>query len=188
MKLFAATGFALLLGSLPVAAQRADSNQGKTILVSSIAPSGACPIGMRVRQVMSTGMLAVKDGGAADRAGTESLASRLRLNLGAWHPAEILSGQIKEATVTVHGLNGKPGMAPMVTSGESSAEITRTVHVTFTPDDDKSFRAELVLPRLIAANRVDLKSVTYADGSTWKLTGREGCHAATDPLMLIAAQ
>jgi hypothetical protein len=41
------------------------------------------------------------------------------------------------------------------------------------------------LPGFASASRVDLDSVTYSDGTVWKLAGNEMCHVAPDPMMLI---
>jgi hypothetical protein len=60
--------------------------------------------------------------------------------------------------------------------------------VSFAADVDDSFFSEIVLPGFVSPRLVELQSVTYADGSTWKLTGHEGCRAAPDPLVLIAGQ
>ena len=41
------------------------------------------------------------------------------------------------------------------------------------------------LPGFVSADRIDLQSITYEDGSTWKLAGKESCRVAPDPIMLV---
>jgi hypothetical protein len=174
---------ALLFGSLSLSAQNADQTQMGLTVVQVIPGSPSCPIGMHVRQGIGSPLLAVKDGHT-----TKVFAARLRMNLDTIQPGESSAKQITAATVTVHGLNGKPRTLLVGKAPNHSAEVTKTMAVTLAPDNDKSFWTDLVLPGFTSANMVDLESVTYADGSTWKLTDHDGwCHAAPDPIMLIGA-
>jgi hypothetical protein len=73
---------------------------------------------------------------------------------------------------------------------KGASEISKTLNVTFAPEDEKSVSAELVLPGFSSVTFVQLKSVTYQDGSAWKVDGQaeQACRVAPDPLMLIANQ
>lgn len=179
MKSAAVAAFALLAGSLSLIAQRPVPSVMKLDTVRPVETSSACPIGMRVLQGAGNSMVEVKDGKRVET----SVGSRLRLNL---TNSPQRRGRITAATLTVHGLNGKPGMAPLLATHDGSGEVTKTVNATFTREDDESFSADLVLPGVIAPSRVELESVTYADGSTWRLAGHEGCQSAPDLLMLVA--
>jgi hypothetical protein len=153
---------------------------GQNSVLDSRAVLPSCPISMRVRQGIGNGVLVVKGGKRLDTVG-----SRLRLNLA---PSQDRPGTVIAATVIVHGFNGKPGVFPLVATRDHASEITKTLAVSLTADDDNSFWSELLLPGLTGPNRVDLQSVTYVDGSIWKVALTDACHVAPDPFMLVAAQ
>ena len=48
--------------------------------------------------------------------------------------------------------------------------------------------ADLVLPGFSSVTFVQLKSITYKDGSSWKVDGQaeQACRVTPDPVMLIA--
>ena len=171
----------VLLGSLSMVAQNGYQSQMPLTVLQGLPISSPCPVGMHVRQGMGGQMWAVQDGQRS-----KVFASRLRLNLAATQSANADPKQITGATITVHGLNGKGGVVLIGAGKDRSAEVTKTMDVWFAPDDDKSVWTDLVLPGITSATMVVLDSVTYADGSTWKLAGHEGCHAVPDPMMPIA--
>jgi len=41
------------------------------------------------------------------------------------------------------------------------------------------------VPGLSAVSMIDLNSVTYSDGSTWKLAAGSVCSSRIDPMMLV---
>ena len=179
MKIFTLAGLSILLISLSSTAQTPKQSPVKPILILQSPESSSCPISMRVRHGRGDGLIQVGDGKRADVPG-----SRLRLDLAAAGHASAIT----QATVTVHGLNGKVSAVPLVPARDQSAEVSRTITVSFAADVDDSFFSEIVLPGFVSPRLVELQSVTYADGSSWKLTGHEGCRAAPDPLVLIAGQ
>ena len=185
MKIATLVGLLLLQGALSAVAQSpSPAPMSVTVQTGLVVAPGMtpCPIGMHVRQGVGSQMLEAKDGQR-----TRVFAARLRLNLWAPQSAKASPAQITGATVTVHGSNGKAGMVLALSNNDRPAEITRTMDVKLGLDDDKTFFAELVLPGMTAATRVDLRSITYADGSTWKVTGHpEFCQATPDPIMLIS--
>jgi|ERR1035437_3368363 hypothetical protein len=183
MRFTAVVGLTFLLGSLPLAAQNVDQSPSKLTIVQIAPPSiNPCPVGMRVRQGIGSQLMAVKDGHR-----TRVFASRLHVNLSTPDSSKDSPSQILSATVTVHGLNGKARMLLVGAGPDRAAEVTRTMNVAFAPDNDKSYWSELVLPGFTSTTMVDLRSITYADGSTWKATAHLGlCHATPDPIMLIS--
>lgn len=142
-----------------------------------------CPIDMRVHQRMGGDMVAVDANGVKRHV----FAQRLRLFLNDLRPVEA-DRKIVSATVTVHGSGGKARVAPVgadsiVTVGPGS--IQRTLTVGLTSWGEPGVSGDFGLPGFTSASRVDLESVTYSDGSVWKLSGNETCRVAPDPMMLI---
>ena len=146
---------------------------------------GMCPVRMRALQGTGQGLLAVRD-----TPRVEGPSQTIHLIL-----VNPQSKKYAGAKVAIRGLapKGKIVNAAPGSTGPSSAgpaEIIKTLDVTFSPEDDKSVVADLVLPGFSAVTFVQLKSVTYQDGSSWKLDEQVAgmCRVAPDPLMLIANQ
>lgn len=191
MRSAAIFGLAVLLASLTLPAQQesqTSSPQGQIVIVLPPPVIETCPLGMHVRQGMGGQMMQVKDGQRKSVFGARlvltltgpasgRIESRQKL------PARANSLQIKEATVTVHGLNGKNRFVP---ARSGPAESTRTLTIRFTTPDMSEVSGELLVPGFTATTLVELNSVTYANGETWKFTGSASCKMAPDPLMLVA--
>ena len=159
------------------------SEQMVTVCKTAAFPT--CPINMRVRQGIGGGMLAVDKNGAK----RQVFAPRLRLFLNDERPGN--SGQrIVSATVTAHGSGGKAKILPLGSSaGEGrdsgSGDVERTFTVNLGSWGEPGVSGDFRLPGFVSTSRVDLESVTYEDGSTWRLTGQQTCRVAPDPLMLV---
>ena len=189
-----AAGFVILVisSAFPALAQTAPANYpatpeksfavvGNDPLNRPDATGFSCPIDMRVHQGMGGVMVAVDKDGVK----RPVFAQRLRLFLNEIAPAD--SGRrIVSATVTVQGSNGKARMQPLDRdSGVNSANMERTVSVDLQNWGEPGVSGDSRLPGFTSASMVHLQSVTYDDGSTWKVSGRETCRVAPDPLMFI---
>ena len=153
----------------------------ETTCVTLFVPG--CPVDMRARQRMGGEMVAVDKNGVKRRV----FAQRLRLFLNDLRPAE-KDRKIASATVTVHGSGVKARLAPV---GEESAgardsgSLERTLTVGLANWGEAGVSGDFGLPGFTSASRVDLDSITYSDGTVWKLSGNETCRVAPDPMMLI---
>jgi hypothetical protein len=199
----AAVSLAFLLGTAALAAQTA--TQGNEILVqkSTTTPSGAttwttqtvtpaevpsklvlameqiaqqingCPVTMRARHAPGGDSMKV------DGAAIKGPAQRLHLMV-----TDRDARQIVAANVTVRGLTGKPRLTQTL-GAPDAADAAKTLEVRFAAEPGKEKSADFAVPGLTAATFVELNSVTYADGSTWKLAGGSACRSAIDGTMLI---
>ena len=70
-------------------------------------------------------------------------------------------------------------------SNTGAAEATKILTVSFSADDG-SASADVHVPGFTSVSSVELQQVTYADGSTWKMSSSSFCRVAPDPLMLVA--
>ena len=144
-----------------------------------------CPVDMHVRQGMGGAMMAVDENGRKRLV----FAPRLRLLLNDLNAAQ--SGkQIVAATVTVHGSSGKEHIQPADDASDArpdlkSSNIKRTLTVDLAEWGEPGVSGDFRLPGFTSTERVDLETITYDDGSIWKLSGGESCHVAPDWLMLI---
>ena len=101
---------------------------------------------------------------------------------------------ILSATVTAHGYPATPGTSLLVNQPADKnhrpqrRDLATTLQVSMKPSGNGSFAGELQLTGLAVVTSVDLKSVTYADGTTWKAPSKPECSVEPDPLLLISAR
>jgi hypothetical protein len=170
--------------SLAAAAQNAQSfgtasmgNVGEVTAVHTLpAVAGGCPVSMHARHGANASLQ------QADRNRPKGLAQLLHLTL-----IDPESRTIVRARVRVHGLSGKVRATQTLTDA-IEADSARTVEVRFSPTQDKTATANLWVPAMTAVLKIDLYSVTYADGTTRDFSVNDGCRVAPDPLMLTSAR
>jgi hypothetical protein len=145
-------------------------------------PASTCPVSMHALQGSGTGLVAVR--------GEQPVAVfSQRIHLILTNPK---SSKITGAKVMVFGLSGKNRIEQAssdqldLTNRDSASDLTRTLDVTFAPEGDKDVATDLVLPGFTSVSSIHLESIRYQDGSTWTVAGRQACHVAPDPLMLVA--
>ena len=202
MRCAAAVSFALLLGSMTLAAQTAIQNQAQTIVQKTrTAPDGSavwttqtvnqadmqaavvriapmidtCPISLHARQAPGGDMMEVNG------VRLKGIAQFLHLTVAAPN-----SKHIVEANVTVRGFANK-GRLVQTMSNQDSSDAAKTFDVRFLVGPGKEISADLRVPGLTAVSVIDLNSVTYADGSIWKLAAGSSCRSWIDGFMLVGS-
>ncbi len=166
-------------GPATVTTYNSDTQKTTTIVVPVPASSGVCPVSVHAQQSSTATAMEV------DSSRPKGLAQLLHLTL-AKQPD---SSRIARATVTVRGLLPKTRatLTPM-TLGSDPSDATRTLDVAFPAGSDKNASADLWVPGMSAVYSIDLVSVTYADGSTWKLAAGKTCHTPIDGVMLVGGR
>lgn len=206
----AAVSFALLLGSsIPgssiLAAQTASqsqpsfANQGMVVIQKTVqAPDGSvswttqaasqaeaqraaanllansCPVSLRARQAPGGGERMEVNG-----VPTQGPAQRLHLTV-----TNPQARHIVAASVTVLGLANKARMVQTMSARDAS-DAAKTMDVKFASEPGRETSADLAVPGLSAVSAIELNSVTYSDGSTWKLASGSVCRSPIDGFMLI---
>ncbi len=177
MKLAAAM-LSLSLAPLTLSAQTATMQQ-TAIPVTPWSNVSGCPVSLQAKQISSADMMQVRKGQP------QNMGQRLHLTL-----ADRDSKQIVAATVAVQGFAFTPRMmnaeSALRKSQEGSSNVTRTIHMSF--QAGTSVAADILVPGVSAAQRIDLVALSYADGTEWKLAEGQSCRIAPDPFMLINAQ
>jgi hypothetical protein len=185
--------FALLLGPIALAAQTTNYGEagmeGLTpsqasaptnaaqVTVFQIPPANlGCPVSLRAQHGSDGTMV------QTDKSRPKGTAQLLHLTLIDPHPD---SARMVSARMSVHGLSGVVRATPAL-SGSGVADATQTLEVRFSSGSEKAAFGNLWVPGMTAVLSIDLKSVTYADGSTRSFSGREACHVAPDLMMLVA--
>ncbi len=156
--------------------ERSDgSGQVTTIIVAPFAPSSGCPVTMHALQGFGGDLLAARDGRPAD--GPDQ---RIHLILTRRNTVQVTSAHIR-----VKGLSGRNRTLQVLSANDAKPDRTQTIEVSFTEQDAASAAADLVLPGFTAVQSIELQSITYADGSTWRLESRNACQVASDPLVRV---
>jgi hypothetical protein len=161
----------------PAAGQNAAMSPSTTVV---IIPQ-ACPVSMSAKQAGATEMVKVQKGSDGKPETPARPGQRIRLFL-----TRVPKAGKVTATVTVRGLSAR-GRVDRAAAGDT-ADIRRTLNVTFGREDDKTISAELVLPGFTAVKSVKLESLEFEDGSTRDFAGMNMCTVAPDPLMLVAGR
>ena len=91
------------------------------------------------------------------------------------------------ANITLLGLNGKSHVV-QASSVDSSPDMEKTMSVRLEPGEGRNSVADLIAPGFVVVNSIELNSITFASGSTWKFAGNQLCQVTPDPLMLVSAQ
>ncbi|HKF48039.1 MAG TPA: hypothetical protein VKB38_11830 [Terracidiphilus sp.] len=159
--------------------------QAKLDQVAASMSISPCPVSMQAKQRGMTEM--VKTGR------NEAPAQRDYMPAPAQHIHLILRGFAKDrpvtaGTVLARGRSARAHAEGAQLVGEAPSDLRRTLDVTFTDNGDGTVSADLDLPAFTSVNAVQLQSITYSDGSNWKLDNGNVCMVAPDPIMLIAGR
>jgi hypothetical protein len=98
------------------------------------------------------------------------------------------SRQIASATVTVRGLTPKGHVTQALASQDNAFDAEKAMDIRFSTGTGKDASADIWVPGLSAVKAIDMQSVTFADGSTWKLPAEKTCRTFPDPVMLISGR
>jgi hypothetical protein len=188
----AAVSFALLFGATALAAQT---------VITRTAPDGAgvagmeqlgkagnqkeigsaqfamntCPVALRAQQSAAAFSRQV------DGAPRRDVAQLLHLTVSGLAPRKVAT-----ANVTVHGFANKPRMVETMTT-QVNPDAAKSFDVRFAVEPGSEPSSELWVPGLSAVSSIDVNSVTYSDGSTWKLAAGGSCNYPVDGVMLIGS-
>jgi hypothetical protein len=139
------------------------------------AASDGCPVGLSAERRSDTMMLRTDD----TRRGEPAHGLRITFN----HRA---GPQIESAEITVYGMTSKLRALPAATS--SSDEISKTFQLQRTQGSEGLQEASIWMHKVGSLTRVELISITYADGTTWSESKSSQCRAVPSAVMLISSK
>lgn len=154
---------------------------GAVLTQTQITAPPVCPVFMSARQRGAGGLVAVDHIQSAGPGPYQTIDLTL-VPIQKSQPSEIT-----EALVRVHGLTPRTRAIPADSVASGPAEITRTLHLTFDSQGPNARDAELALHGFTSVDFIELVSLTYADGSTWRHS-EQACRVAPDTMMLIGAR
>jgi hypothetical protein len=132
-----------------------------------------CPVGMTVDR---NGLFAKREvKGTPDSNSGPSLEQRIQLNL-----TNRKASTITGAQVTVHGLSQK---ARFMEVSNPKPDMAKAIQLSLDLKGNGQSANVLWLNRFAVVTAVDLNSVTYADGSTWREPSPAAC--SVQPSLLV---
>jgi hypothetical protein len=92
--------------------------------------------------------------------------------------------EIVKAQITVHGLSHQGRFVPLPDG--PAPDLSRKVSVVLDVKGNSRSSSDLSLSRFAAVTSVDLNSLTYADGATWRASSQGACSVTPNPFMLVS--
>jgi hypothetical protein len=93
--------------------------------------------------------------------------------------------EIVSAQITVHGFSDKWRAVPLALA-TNTPDLTKRVHIVLKVKGNDHASSDLSLQRFTSVAYVDLDSLTYADGATWKASSPGACSVSPELLMLVS--
>jgi hypothetical protein len=164
----------LLLSTFAVAQQPA------TLHLSEDRSAG-CPVDMEARHATQT-PVSMNAGG--ENAPDNKVVPQLqRLHLTLTNPS---SRDIVSAQFTAHGFSKKP-RAMDLSSGSNETDLAKTIDIALGVKGKGHASHDLSLNHFTAVTSIDLNSISYADGTTWRAPSPGACSITPSGVMLVAA-
>ena len=139
-----------------------------------------CPVGLKVNHGPSFQKRDTEYGPFAPPA-PKVQEQRIQLTMTNPSPKEIVSAQI-----TVYGFSDKWRAIPLAGANDTP-DLRKKVDLDLKVKGNDHGSSDLSLNRFTAVAYVNLDSLTYADGATWKASSPSVCSVTPDPLMLVSA-
>jgi hypothetical protein len=141
-----------------------------------------CPVSLRAQHLADGSMMRT---GSAHPKGVGQWLHLTAANPGA--------KQVVDALIDVRGFADVPRRTNASASGEARADAQRTMTVSFSTVSSsgaagQAAAADVWVPGMTAVTSIELKRVTYADGSLWSFAGGGSCRITPDPFMLVAGK
>ena len=151
-------------------------NQTKIIIVP-VPSQVSCPVAMQAQRGADGSTMMVA--GGAHR----GIGQQLQLTLN--NPKLATISAIR---ITVHGWDVKGRTLPAVETTSSYASASRTLDLTLSIGASQTADTDIWVSGLTAVDSIDLDSVTYSDGSSWKASDSQACRIMPNPIMLISSK
>jgi hypothetical protein len=98
------------------------------------------------------------------------------------------SKEIVAVSVTVRGLSPWARIVPADKGSQDSHTLAKTVDLKLNVATGKNAEEDVALQSFASITRVDLESVEYADGTSWKASATQSCHIVPDLFMLVSSR
>ena len=162
--------------ALAVPFAHAQAAPNSHVLLVHAATFDGCPVGFYAGHSNSLTQLRAQDA----RPGLISQSLNVRVDNSTRH-------DIVSARITVHGLTPHYRLTPADTDTSSTGDFSKHVQLDLSVDAGKHADTGLRVYGFTSVQRIDLDSLTYADGSTWTASAGHRCSITPNGMMLVAA-
>jgi hypothetical protein len=137
-----------------------------------------CPVSLRAQR---QGTAVMRNTG--DQRQDSTPAQRLELTLVNAHMRNVVSAVIK-----VHGLDGSVQAMPVDPIRRGAHEVTRTIALNVSVLSMRSASTELTMRSFGTVSRIEVESVEFADGTSWKAAEQGLCSFTPELYMLVGSR
>jgi hypothetical protein len=171
-----------LMGSCIVSAQgvapQADASAARAFISSNGLSGMNCPISLRARPASGLNVVVVKHPQKI-----QVPFQQLHLTFGNWQSREIVS-----VSVTIRGFDATPRLILGADRLQDPSALAKAIDLKLNVANGKKAERDVTLESFATISRVDLESVEYADGTSWKASPQQSCHIIPDRFLLVGAQ
>jgi hypothetical protein len=152
-----------------------------SILMQPRTPGADCPVGIKVSHGLS---FLKRDTEFGPFVPPSPNVQEQRIQFTMTNPSrkEIVSAQI-----TIYGFSDKWRALPLA-HAKDAPDLRKRINLVLNVKGNDHASSDLSLNRFTSVAYVNLDSLTYADGATWKAHSPAACSVTPDPLMLVSAE
>ena len=136
-----------------------------------------CPVSLRAQRQGTAVMH-----NAGDPSQDRTPAQRLELTLFNAHTRNVVSAVLK-----VHGFDGSVQVMPADPIRKGGHEVTRTIELNLSVLSMHSASTDLTMRSFGMVSRIEVESVGFADGTSWKAAEQGMCSYSPDLYMLVGS-
>jgi hypothetical protein len=142
--------------------------------------SQGCPVAMHLNQKVNSALRQVgKNPKRLDP------AANLHLEISSAPNSIAKAAAIKAAMVTIQGYDRTPRFELV---SPSPGLPVRTMYIRFAPVAGDGASANFHVNGIVSVSRLQIDSLTFANGATWRPARGESCIVIPDPFMLVGAR
>jgi hypothetical protein len=155
------------------------SGSGTPSLYRQSAPPSAdsCPVSLRARRQGAVIMHY-----AGDQQPDRTPSQTLEVIFFNSQPRNVVS-----AVLRVHGYDASVQMMPANTIRKGSHDLSRTIDVNISVVERRWASTDLTMRQFGTVSRIDVESVEFADGTSWKASEQGLCSFTPDLYMLVSS-
>ena len=173
---------------VPLQIQSAEENGDTFKLSADMTPnlfrqnappsSDGCPVSLRARRQGSVMMHY-----AGEQQGDRTPAQRLEVTVHNAQARNVVSMELR-----VHGYDGSLQMMPAGTIRKNSHNLSRRVDLNISVLGRRYASTDLTMRQFGTVSRIDVESVEFADGTSWKSSEAGVCSFTPDLYMLVSSR
>jgi hypothetical protein len=150
-----------------------------SVFVQPHRPAADCPVGLKVNHGPS---FLKRDTNYGPFAPPAPKVQEQTIQLTMTNPS---AKEIVSAQITVYGFSDKWRAIPLA-GAKDTPDLRKTVNLVLNVKGNDHASSDLSLHRFTSIAYVDLDSLTYANGATWKASSPATCSVTPDLLMLVS--